>query len=134
MKQKEREAMKAALEALEWSWGGEPLPSKEYEAMQLLRAALAEQDVKQEPVAWCWKVVPDGLWHYGENCPPPPYESFPLYTAQPRRELQGLTEEEIEAAIRPLCGENELVLRQLLDFSMDEYRAIESKLKEKNHG
>ena len=34
------EAMKLALEALEWSWGGEPLGTKEVEAMSALRQAL----------------------------------------------------------------------------------------------
>lgn len=37
-----RAAAQAALDALEWAWGGEPLSSKEHEAITLLRAALAE--------------------------------------------------------------------------------------------
>lgn len=36
-----REAMKLALEALEWSWGGEPMGTKEQAVMQALRTALA---------------------------------------------------------------------------------------------
>jgi hypothetical protein len=36
------EAMKLALEALEWNWGGEPLPTKELEAMTALRQAIKE--------------------------------------------------------------------------------------------
>ena len=44
------EAMKLALEALEWSWGGEPLGTKEFEAITALRQALAQTE--QEPVAW----------------------------------------------------------------------------------
>ena len=38
------EAMKLALEALEWSWGGEPLGTKEVEAMSALRQALDQPD------------------------------------------------------------------------------------------
>ena len=39
--------MKLAVEALEWNWGGEPLPTKELEAMTALRQAI-EQAEKQE--------------------------------------------------------------------------------------
>jgi len=35
------EAMKLALEALEWSWGGEPMSSKE-ECGRIARAALKQ--------------------------------------------------------------------------------------------
>lgn len=38
------EAMKLALEALEWSWGGEPLGTKEVEAMSALRQALEQPE------------------------------------------------------------------------------------------
>lgn len=37
------EALKLALEALEWSYGGEPMPTKELEAMDAIRQVLAEQ-------------------------------------------------------------------------------------------
>ena len=43
-----RKAAEVALEALEWSWGGEPMSSKEMEAMVLLRSALS----KEESVDW----------------------------------------------------------------------------------
>ena len=36
------EALKLALEALEWSWGGEPLATKELEAIAALRQALEQ--------------------------------------------------------------------------------------------
>jgi len=45
----DREAMKLALEALEWAWGGEPMGTKEQAAMQALRTALAAP--RPEPVA-----------------------------------------------------------------------------------
>ena len=44
----DREAMKLALEALEWAWGGEPMGTKEQAAMQALRAALAAEPTKPE--------------------------------------------------------------------------------------
>jgi hypothetical protein len=47
-----RKAAQAALEALEWSWGGEPMGSKETEAITLLRSALAAPEPTQEPVVW----------------------------------------------------------------------------------
>ena len=43
-----RKAAEVALEALEWSWGGEPISTKEIEAMILLRSALS----KEEAVDW----------------------------------------------------------------------------------
>lgn len=41
------EAAKKALEALEWNWGGEPMPSLEFEAMGLIREALHKLERKQ---------------------------------------------------------------------------------------
>lgn len=38
------EAMKLAIEALEWSWGGEPMGTKEIEAMSALRQALDQPE------------------------------------------------------------------------------------------
>ena len=38
-----REVVKLALEALEWSWGGEPMGTKEREAITALRTHLAAQ-------------------------------------------------------------------------------------------
>ena len=48
-----------------------------------------------------------------------------------RREWVGLTEEEIFEVIRPLCH-SDFVADMLVETSMNEYRAIEAKLKEKN--
>jgi len=45
----DREAMKLALEALEWAWGGEPMGTKEQASMQAHRTALAAP--RPEPVA-----------------------------------------------------------------------------------
>lgn len=54
-----------------------------------------------------------------------------IRTAPPRREWVGLTDEEIADAIRPCCS-GWKTLEMLLKLSMDEYRAVEAALKEKN--
>ena len=41
---KQREALELALEALQWNWGGEPLPTLEIEAIEALKRALAEPE------------------------------------------------------------------------------------------
>ena len=51
-----------------------------------------------------------------------------LYLEQP---WVGLTDEEMCEAVRPLCNSDEAA-KFLLEVSVDEYRAIEAKLKEKN--
>ena len=48
-----------------------------------------------------------------------------------QRTWVGLTDEEIYEAVCPLCNSDE-VAKCLLEVSIDEYRAIEDKLKEKN--
>lgn len=47
-----REAVKLALEALEWSWGGEPMGTLERKAITALRAALAAEQPKPDPLAY----------------------------------------------------------------------------------
>ena len=42
------EALKLALEALQWHWGGEPLPTLELQAINAIKEALAQPE--QEPV------------------------------------------------------------------------------------
>jgi len=44
------EALKLALEALQWNWGGEPLPTLELQAINAIKEVLAQPE--QEPVAW----------------------------------------------------------------------------------
>ena len=61
-----REVVKLALEALEWSWGGEPMGTKEREAITALRAALAAP--KQEPVAWIRKEWSPDCGSYFDFC------------------------------------------------------------------
>jgi hypothetical protein len=51
-----------------------------------------------------------------------------LYLEQP---WVGLTEKEMWEAVRPLCDHDQIATA-LVEVSKDEYRAIETKLKEKN--
>ena len=80
------EALKLALEALEWNWGGEPLPTKELEAMTALRQAIAEAE-KQEPYAYIYETngpfgVHQSLRHKQYNGRYPD-KTIPVYTAPP---------------------------------------------------
>jgi hypothetical protein len=109
-----REAAQQALEALEvfatcFSDGNE--------AITALRAALAQEE--QEP--YCYIYEYDSAFGLHRQCYPGPYNGkqkpdrdVPVYTNPPRREWQGLTEEERE---------------QATGWSVEH---IEAKLKEKN--
>jgi hypothetical protein len=86
-----------------------------------LRARLAQPE--QEPVAWVVydSEINDIVWtesgmHLKQNTP--------LYTSQPQREWQGLTDDEIRKTNRLSIYE-----KPLIEFA----RAIEAKLKEKNN-
>ena len=80
----------------------------------------------QTPVAWLY-IEPNNP-HQVVHCDDadvsqfPHDEWFPVYKAQPKREWQGLTDEDVEEAARGKSGHDEFA------------RAIEAKLKEKNHG
>ena len=90
-----------------------------YAAIDIIEPLLAQPE--PEPVAWMnegdigktdWKV-----WAHGK-----PTATMPLYPAQPQREWQGLTDEEI----MDLCA------AQWASHPIDVARIIEAKLKEKN--
>ncbi len=111
-------------------------PMTEGRAIQTLRQALEQPE--QEPVAWV-----RGLTSAQPNCVTDlrymsvadieaGVQYIPLYAAPPKRKWQGLTDEEIFDVIRSLCIDNETA-EMLIHVSMDEYRAIEAKLKEKNN-
>jgi hypothetical protein len=123
-----REAMQMALEALE---DANDVARMEFsdenyysEAINALRQALKTE---QEPVAFInvekqkleWAKLTS--WHTPTivNLP-----KIPLYTAPPKKEWVGLTDEEIH----DMNGYEED--RRMYRFA----RAIEAKLKEKNHG
>jgi hypothetical protein len=129
-----REAMQMALEALEdandvarMEFSDEDYYS---EAINALRQAL---ETEQEPVAWMCSDF--NLMHRGYSRFSPTRQgewNIPVYTAPPKREWVGLTDEEIQD-----LG----YLSEKFDASNSEWfdrwgfaRAIEAKLKEKNHG
>ena len=116
----ERKVMKMALEALE-RCGSENYVI-EREAIAALRQALAQPE--QEPVAWIENVRLDWLTKHGDK--PDMYTlvtkyksgyDVPLYTAPPKREWVGLTDEEKQ-------------FFKAMGFSYIDI--VEAKLKEKN--
>ena len=93
-------------------------------------AALAQQ----EPVAWITDGGKGELWWYQSskfdeegNLIGPNPDDIPLYTASPKREWVGLTDEEIQKVVSKKWWDWE-DLFDIEGFS----RAIEAKLKEKN--
>jgi hypothetical protein len=84
-----------------------------------LRQAI-EQAEKQEPVAWMLPEYGDVLSAAEVNGKPGIY-NIPLYTAPPKREWVGLTDEEVWVAY-------EKGMYEEMWFA----RAVEAKLKEKN--
>lgn len=120
-----REVMQMALEALE----SDPISHaglvSRKQAITILRQAL---ETEQEPVAWISDSPTKGngkqlhwtkaeAWRWSSNI-------TPLYTPPPKREWVGLTDEEILAELPVTTS------RPATSFA----RAIEAKLKEKNHG
>ena len=113
-----RKAAEMALEA--WGWDiSEPRRKMFRERMEALRQALAEPE--QEPVAWVlhrelfWPSEYEVISEAGDN-------AIPLYTAPPKREWVGLTDDEFESILKQ---HNEA-------FPFAVYQSIEAKLKEKN--
>ena len=117
-----KEALKLALEALNWSTPHEGAVITHGEAIAAIKAALA-QPAQQKPVAWM-----DADGNVSDNndhkCFP-----IPLYTithpTPPQRTWVGLTDEEVKT------------LRYKIDvtahWTYDKFHeAIEAKLKEKN--
>ena len=124
------EALKLALEALQWNWGGEPLPTLELKAINAIKEALAQPD--DLTIAYMSGVY-DGKNKYA-----------------PRREWVGLTEEEyknIARTMRIRYGSDESGPYvsygsydegdewEEIEIYVDDFaKAIEAKLKEKNGG
>jgi hypothetical protein len=90
------------------------------EEIDELRQAL---ETEQEPVAWANSFDLQNFDMKVRTCPDL-HHTVPLYTAPPKREWVGLTDEEIH----DMSGYEED--RKMYRFA----RAIEAKLKEKNHG
>jgi hypothetical protein len=128
-----RKAAEMALEALEQTPTANKLfDESSYEAqkdaIEALRQALAEPE--QEPVAWMY-VNKDGECEqidFGYPFWDP--DVTPLYTAPPKREWAGLTEEEFSELLY-FDGRLDNVEVPLI---ADLIRAVQAKLKEKNSG
>ncbi len=140
-----REAIEEAIEVLEDASAEMLMETgdKNYyiEAIAVLRQTLVDADdtsqervdeiVKDEhePVAWRYK-YPDGVWRFsnGERVNgSDPIKSQPLYTAPPKKQWVGLTDEEIHEVTSKKWWDWEDAF-DIEGFS----RAIEAKLKEKN--
>ena len=128
-----REAMQMALEALE----SDPISHaglvSRKQAITALRQAL---ETEQEPVAWITNGGKGELWWYQSskfdeegNLIGPNPDDIPLYTAPPKKEWVGLTDEEVSEIIDREIGFNSC-------WGPEEAfaRAVEQALKEKNHG
>ena len=126
-----RKAMQVALEALE----SDPISHaglvSRKQAITALRQAL---ETEQEPVAWITNGGKGELWWYQSskfdeegNLIGPNPDDIPLYTTPPKKEWVGLTDQEINS----VCYKRDWTAPWTnTTFA----RAIEAKLKEKNHG
>ena len=115
----DREAIKMAFDTLVNLTSVDEYGSKEeiiakHKTMGMLRQALAQPE--QEPVGWfakSWQGVYVELMPEAED-------AIPFYTAPPKREWVGLTDDELAESLDINLGEYDLCLE------------IEAKLKEKN--
>ena len=118
----DRELMQQALDALE-----SECDATKFGAAEAIRARLEQPE--PEPVAWFMEgTFEDGAPSFTQVCETDPEFYVPLYTTPPQREWQGLTDEEIDELF--LDHMEELFHGRDYDYE----RAIEAKLKEKNHG
>ena len=141
------EAMKQALEAVEYHQEQTRPIHKTQETITTLRQAIeeaeqwdtsdmahrsgglsVEQAEKQEPVAWMYK---NGIYISDpSNSVSPEFVITPLYTAPPKREWVGLTDEESEDIYNAHHNTYGECITSAYDLVLD----IEAKLKEKNCG
>ena len=127
-----RAAAQQALRALE-GWQDDA-PSQwttaDEAAITALRAALAQEE--QEPVAWIDNSEhPKHRLYWQSATEKRLYGPLrPLYTAPPRREWKGLSENELGELMRDSCGYPMCPNGDDLAFA----HAIEQALKERNHG
>ena len=124
----DREIMQQTLNALEYHTMQTRPISHTDKAIEVLRQALAQPE--QEPVAWMVLTQDDKkLMLWGQEKPPifdAPVKLIPLYTAPPKREWVGLTQEEVQE-----------IAKQLIDdaayCSTHFAIAIEAELRRKNN-
>ena len=127
------EAMKLALDALDAlyinDYSGYEISKHDAhivdDAITALRQALEQPE--QEPVAYLYKYR-DGWTSQLRFDGSKPMEVKKLYTAPPKREWVGLTDEEV-GALTVFDGLHHVETPVLAEFA----RVIEAKLKEKNH-
>ena len=124
----DREAMSLALDALEDSM----YPQKrQFDAIVALKQALAQPE--QEPVAWGFSsksgAIMDCISHEQHKILAGEYD-VPLYTAPPKREWVGLTNDEIQTQWNNACLDT--VENPGWNRHIRFARTIEAKLKEKN--
>lgn len=81
-----------------------------------------------EPVAWLHMLTVDGELFPKPTLVPRSDQDIPLYTAQPRREWVGLTDDDINDLWRTAMWNTEGTRLPIPEFA----RAIEAKLKDKN--
>ena len=121
MTDKLRAAAKAALETLDC--GGRNYSR----AANILRAALAEPE--QEPVGWLHWLTVDGERFPQLTLMPRTDKDEPLYTAPPRREWVGLTDDD-KTVIKKLVTYDQFETAG--EYANRVQAATEFKLKEKN--
>jgi hypothetical protein len=118
-----------ALKTIE-SWNPSLRTDDDEAAVTALRAALEQPE--QEPVAWM--VTDKDGRHFIFRINKPVISEgetlAPLYTHPPRREWQGLTEEQVKEVVHNTV-EKVTVSESILFRAVA--RAIEAKLKERNH-
>jgi hypothetical protein len=127
------EIMKQALEALKYHMEQTRPINMTQNAIHALRQAIEEAE-KQEPVG---EIIESSffdkknrLTHFYEAQPP---VGTKLYTAPPRKEWVGLTDEELSKIYNDLYTQYTRDDVNIADFILIA-RAIEAKLKEKNNG
>lgn len=134
-----RTAAQMALDALtifrEWEMGQdynsnrETVLARAFKAEETLRTALAQGEQEPHGYLWFTRHMEQRFTHRI----PKEYERIgdvkPVYTAPPKREWQGLTDEEIEKLVYDIRSQTTGVVATAYVA-----RAIEAKLKEKNGG
>jgi len=71
------EALKKALEALLWDWGGKPLPTLELQATNAIKEALAQPEQEPDDLTIAYMTG----FHAGKNTPQPKPEQEPVCVA-----------------------------------------------------
>jgi len=123
-----REAAQAALDDLEARCGSYADERGPDGSITKLRAALAEQDAEQKPAAWIREDTAITTDAYQASCWRDAHTVTPLYAHPPRRDWQSLDGKELESCFRAASSRE-----WGADYKWVLYRAIEQKLKEKNH-